>query len=69
MGGYLAEKREGEKPYIICPYMSATLTWKRDQGRRKLFSIGPAHYGGRSRNLREGGGHPSCPARGYGGAL
>ena len=68
-GGYLAEKREGEKPYIICPYMNATLTWKRDQGRRKLFSIGPAHYGGRSRNLREGGGHPSCPARGYGGAL
>ena len=38
------------------------------QGRR-MFSIGPAGYGGGSRNLRAGGGHPSCPARGYGGAL
>ena len=39
------------------------------QRRRKLFSIGPAGYGGRSRNLHAGWGHPSCPARGYGEAL
>ena len=41
-----------------CNYQQTSFIKQNEQGRRKLFSIGPAGYGGGSRNLRAGGGHP-----------
>ena len=52
-------------PYIL-PVIWLIVSVIPMQGRRKLFSIGPAGYGGGSRNLRVEGGTPLAQLGGMG---